>query len=150
MSLLSFFANQRRRWFDQRADYPADYFAGAWAALLRAEADFLSTPIHNARLEAQLAQSALKAKEQELVQAREQVNAALPQLVEAKRVAKEANRTAQQVRRQVALTRRALLRMSDVASADGFEPEVRMRYLQTMICTHLALLRDESPDAPPR
>ena len=155
MSLLSFFANQRRHWFDQLADYPADYFAGAWAALLQAEVAFKSTPLLNAHLETQTALQRLrdadgqlhKARTQ-LEQARKQLGQAEPYIQTAQQGQKDANRAAQHDQRQVALTRRALVRMSAVAGRDEFDPEVRLRYLQDMISTHLALLREENPDVP--
>jgi hypothetical protein len=151
MSILSFFAHQRRRWFDRLTDYPADYFAGAWAALLQAETAFLKTPLANGHLEAhrvrqelEAAQNDLHETRKKLEQAREQLRKADPFILAAKRGEKDANRAAQQVRRQVALIRKALQRMQGVAGNDEFEPEVRLRYLENMLQSHLALLRDEN------
>lgn len=156
MSLLSFFANQRRRWFDQLAEYPADYFAGAWAALLQAEVAFRNTPLLNAHCETQKVQFELTEARGHLYQAnkkveqaRKQLKAAEPYLLAAKKAQKTANRVSQHDRRQVGLTRKALMRMDAVAGRGEFEPEVRLRYLQTMINSHLALLREENPDVQP-
>ena len=156
MSLLSFFANQRRRWFDQLADYTPEYFAGAWAALLQAEVAFRGTPLYNGHVQALRGEEALRSTEAQLykvrtqlAQARAQLQKADPFILAAKRGEKDANRVAQKTRRQVALTQRALERMKAVAGADEFEPEVRLRYLQNMITSHIALLRDENPDGPP-
>ncbi|MBF9220640.1 hypothetical protein [Hymenobacter ruricola] len=155
MSLLSFFADQRRRWFNQLADYSAEYFAGAWAALQQAETAFMSTPLGNAHLEAQAArlkvqdtEHRLSNAQKQIEQLRQQLASATPHILAARQGEKDANRAAQHDRRQVALTRRALLRLNDVAARDEFEPEVRLAYIQNLICSHLALLRDENPDVP--
>ena len=155
MSLLTFFADQRRRWFDHLTDYSTDYFAGAWAALLQAEVAFRNMPLYNGHRETHKVQLELLKTHDLLYQAnrqaelaRNQVLLAEPHLHAAKKARKDANRAAQHDRRQVSLTRKALVRMNAVAGSDEFEPEVRLRYLQHMITTHLTLLRDENPDVP--
>lgn len=150
MSILTFFAQQRRRWFNNRDNYSAEYFAGAWTALLQAEALFMHLPLHNAHLEAQTLLRELNAAKLELQKLRQQVENTEPQRIAARFVLKEASRVSQYDRRQAALTRRALERLQDVAGREEFEPEVRLRYLQQVIQTHLALQRQENPDVRPQ
>ena len=149
MSILTFFADQRRRWFDRLGDYTPQYFAGAWAALLQAETAFRHMPLYNSHLETQKLQRELNLTKLELLKLRKEVASTEPQRIAARLLLKEANRVSQYDRRHAALTRRALERMQDVAHREEFEPEVRLRYLQQVIETHLALQRQENPDVRP-
>lgn len=150
MSILTFFATQRRRWFDHIGDYSADYFAGAWTALLQAETLFMRTTLHNSHLEAQTLQRELNAAKLEILKLRKQLENTEPQQIAARYALKETKRISHYDRRHAALTRRALERMQVVADNEEFEPEVRLRYLQQVIQTHLALQRQENPDVRPQ
>ena len=150
MSILTFFAHQRRRWFDKRDDYSAEYFAGAWTALLQAEALFMHLPLHNAHLEAQTLRGELNAAKLELQKLRKQVENTEPQRIAARFVLKEASRVSQYDRRRAGLLRRTLERMHKVAGRAEYEPEVRLRYMQQVIETHLAMEREENPDVRPQ
>ncbi|MDQ2771957.1 MAG: hypothetical protein M3Y54_15825 [Bacteroidota bacterium] len=150
MSLLTFFSNQRRRWFDNIGDYSPEYFAGAWAALLHAETVFMRTPLHNFHLENQALQRELNSANLKLERQRQQLESTEPQRIAASHQLKEANRISQHDRRRAALTRRALERMQAVADNEEFEPEVRLCYLQQLIQSHLALQREANPDGQPQ
>jgi hypothetical protein len=146
MSILTFFATQRRCWFNRMGSYSAEYFAGAWAALLQAETVFKRTPLYNAHLETHTLQRELTLTKLEVQKLRRQLDNTEPQRIAARNMLKEANRVSQYDRRRAGLLRRTLERIHIVAGREEFEPEVRLRYLQQVIQTHVALERAENPD----
>jgi citrate lyase synthetase len=150
MSILTFFDNQRRRWFDHIGDYSTDYFAGAWAALLQAETIFRHTPLYNSHLEAQTLRGELNTAKLEVQKLRKQLEKAEPHYVTARSILRETNRVSQYDRRRDALSRRTMVRMEEVAGLEEFEPEVRLRYLQQIIQSHMALHQQENPDVRPQ
>jgi hypothetical protein len=148
LDLFSFFADQRRQWYDRTGQYPAEYVTGGWTALLQAEVVFKRGPLYNAHLETQQARRALEDASYQLLLARKRIQLLEEQhaaaTVALKEVKKESNRRSENHKRRAARTRRALQRVQDVAGLDEFEPEVRLRYIQELLGQHLALEQDEN------
>ena len=161
LDLFTFFNGQRRTWYDRTRQYPAEYVAGGWAALLQAEIVFQRGPLFNASIQTREVRVVLDETAYRLTQAHKQIlqlkeeHAAAFAAVRATK--KGTNVQVEHHKHQAARTRRLLERMKDVAGLDEYEPEVRLRYLQELISTHQASLRaanpdvtsDESPDALP-
>ncbi len=133
LSLFSFFANQRRHWFDNTRHYPKEYVAGGWAALLQAETAFNKGPLYNAHLETLEVKKELEEVRYKFTLAREKWEKEEAQRLSAKQLLKEAHSLSQHDKRHAARVRRVLERMAEVAGLTEYEPEVRMRYIQELI-----------------
>ncbi|GAB3583409.1 hypothetical protein [Hymenobacter daeguensis] len=152
LNLSTFFAEQRRRWYDTTKLYPKEYVAGGWAALLQAETVFNKGPLYNAQLETVEVKRELEDLRYKFKLAREQWEKEASQRISAKLLLSEAHRISQDDRRRAARTRRALERIATVTALDEYEPEVRLRYIQELVRQHLAPApapeQDESPQEP--
>ncbi|MDB5271534.1 MAG: hypothetical protein JWP58_4574 [Hymenobacter sp.] len=148
LSLTTFFAEQRRRWYDTTRSYPKEYVAGGWAALLQAETVFNKGPLYNAHLETLEAKKELDEVRYKFSRANEKWEKAETQRFAAQLVLKEAKRISQDDQRRAARTRRALERIAEVTDLDEYAPEVRLRYIQELVRQHLDAERKPSPPEP--
>lgn len=142
LNLSTFFAEQRRRWYDTTKLYPKEYVAGGWAALLQAETVFNKGPLYNATLETWEVKKDLEEVRYKFRLAREKWEKEETERSSAKQLLKEAHRLAQDEKRRAARTRRALERIAHVTNLDEYDPEIRLRYIQELVRLHLAPARE--------
>ena len=146
LNLFSFFAEQRRHWYDSTRTYPKDYVAGGWAALLHTEMVFNKGPLYNAHLETLEVKKELEAVSYKFTLAREKWGKEETHRIAAQTFLKEAHRISQADQRRAAHTRRTLERIAKVTDLDEYAPEVRLRYIQELVRQQLhAAEPEESP-----
>ena len=148
LSLFTFFADQRRRWYDATRQYPKEYVAGGWAALQQAETVFNKGPLLNAHLETLEVKKELEDVTNKYRLAREKWEKEEGQRLTAKQLVKDANVISQNDKRRAARTRRALERIAKVTNLDEYAPEVRLRYIQELVKLHLDSERAENREEP--
>lgn len=140
MSLLNFFAQQRKRWQSQPADdKPDDYLAGGLAAFDQAEAAFKSTPLYNAHQQAADAQRELEEMSYQLSLARKEIKSLKSKLASMTQQASEAAMTHQLTsvvklqRKRGEIARRAMRRIVAAASDVATHPEARLRKIVEIV-----------------
>jgi len=133
MSLLTFFAEQRRRWFNQTKDWPPAHVDGGISALLKAEVAFMALPMYNAHQQAWNVQRELDEVTYKYTQARQLYELRATQLAAAVQERKEQTKAYKKLEKRTGQARRTLSRLAEVADLADFEPEVRLRYMQELL-----------------
>ena len=145
MSLLTFFATQRRRW--QQAAVPtADFQAGGLAALDQAETAFRTLPLHNAHEQNRKLQQELEEVSYELVRARAQLRQLQAALTKVQAAAIEAPKWHQ---RRAYRARKTLRKIAEAANHPLMRPDTKLRKIQEVANRFLANLDAEEPEVEP-
>ena len=133
MSLLTFFSEQRRAWFNQTKDWPLEHVDGGLSALLKAEVAFMTQPMYNVHLQLVKTQQELADVTHKSTQFRKLHELRLAQHATAAQEQKDQTLAYKQLEKRAGHARRTLKRLAEVAALDDFEPEVRLRYLQELM-----------------
>ncbi|MGI4875376.1 MAG: hypothetical protein ACRYFX_29840 [Janthinobacterium lividum] len=140
MSLLSFFAQQRRQWFEQASNQPADYQAGGLAALTLAEADFRTLPLYNAQQQATDTQHEMEEVSYQLSRARQRIQHLEAKLAATEKQAADAPRWHQ---RRAYKARQTLRKIADAANHSAMRPDTKLQRIQELAAGFLANLREQ-------
>jgi hypothetical protein len=146
VSLLLFFANQRRRWFDQTQELPAEFIDGGWAALLQAEVAFQATPLVNAQLQLHQVQQELDELKTTHRLACKQHEQRAEQLATSIQCQRGNSKAYKLLENRTGRARRRLTQLAEVAAQTDFDPEVRLRYMQELLKQYFLTERDLNPD----
>lgn len=140
MSLLNFFAQQRKRWQSQPADdQSADYLAGGKTALEQAEAAFKATPLYNVHQRLADAQHELEEVSYQLSVARKEVKnlgsklASMTQQASAVVVEQQLVATARLHRNRMRSARRVMRRIVAVAVLEAMHSDIKLEKILELV-----------------
>lgn len=146
MSLLTFFAEQRRYWFHQTKQWPAQYVDGGLSALLKAEVVFTRLPLYNGQFQLIKVQRELDDVTYKYAQFRKQHEQRITNHAAAVQQHKEQIKAYKQLEKRVGQARRTLKHIAEVAGREDFEPEVLLRYMQELMKQYFALVQAQAQE----
>ena len=144
MSLLTFFSEQRRYWFNQTKEWPLEHVDGGLAARLKAEVAFMTQPMYNVHLQLVKVQQELESLTYKASQARKDHEMRITHHAEAVVKHKAQIEAYKLLEKRAGKARQTLKQLQKVADLDEFEPEVRLRYMQQLMKQYFDLTQPQA------